>query len=218
MNTSNLKDFSLHLEQNKKATKRGISRRKKLYGVGVLDVAYSPSGIIDGVVAMCPAYAAWRGMLKRAYSGAHPSYVGVTVVSEWHSFSTFRAWWLDNVIDGFQLDKDILEYPNKIYGPDTCVYIPAHINTFLSDSRKIRGEYPIGVTFDTFTNNFQASCKNGEGKKLNLGRYSTPDEAHKAWKRYKTEKLQDMRKELDSIHPKLYPQMLKIINSHCKDS
>lgn len=37
-----------------------------------------------------------------------PSYIGVTVCDEWRSFMKFREWWLENHVDGWQIDKDLL--------------------------------------------------------------------------------------------------------------
>jgi len=49
-------------------TKQSIAQRKLVYGVGINDAEYQVNPAIDGSRVMCPAYAAWHGMMKRCYS------------------------------------------------------------------------------------------------------------------------------------------------------
>ena len=44
--------------------------------------------------------------------------------------------------DGKHLDKDLLVCNNKVYSPETCVFVPREINQFLTKSNNSRGKYP----------------------------------------------------------------------------
>lgn len=74
----------------------------------------------------------WDGILCRCYSEDRvikfPSYRDCTVHEDWHNFQNFAKWFEENYIEGWHLDKDILVPGNKIYGPDTCCFVPQEIN------------------------------------------------------------------------------------------
>lgn len=164
-----------------------MRKLKLVYGVGVND---SPTPISirlsDSYTWKCPFYQRWTDVLRRCYSQKHlekyPTYVGCTVATEWHLFSTFKAWMKEQEWEGKEIDKDILFHKNKVYGPNTCVFIPNALNLFLLDHAAGRGEFPIGVNFDKNTGKFRSQCKNPFTKKTeNLGLYTDPETAHKVW-------------------------------------
>ena len=78
-------------------------------------------------------YQVWRDMLRRCYETKslekRPTYKGCTVVPEWHNFQVFSAWFIENYILGYHLDKDIKITGNRIYGPDTCMFVTPAENT-----------------------------------------------------------------------------------------
>lgn len=74
----------------------------------------------------------WRAMLRRCYytrpDGYRKwkTYDDCSVCNEWLTFQTFAAWYADNhPNDGgeYQLDKDINEAGNKVYGPHACMFV-----------------------------------------------------------------------------------------------
>lgn len=167
-------------------------KSKLVYGVGVNDADYEIRYKQDGVVVLCPFYAKWEGMLKRCYCVKYhvkkPTYIDCSVCSEWLNFSNFKAWMEKQDWQGKQLDKDLIFRNNKVYSPDTCVFVDATANAFTTDCKASRGAWPIGVYFDAQSNRFMASCSNPFKKKLErLGSFSCPTEAHQAWKKRKHE-------------------------------
>ena len=161
-------------------------RNRFVHGVGVNDADYPINPVVDGKRVMCPYYQSWMNMFRRCYSAkyqdANPSYKGCSVSAEWHSFMTFRAWMSAQDWKGFHLDKDILIEGNKIYGPDTCVFIDREVNWLLNDCAAARGDLPLGVT--RHYKNYRAQCfKNG--KKISLGTYAAAEEAHLAYLAFK---------------------------------
>ena len=111
------------------------------------------------------------------------------------------------------LDKDILVKNNKIYSPNTCVFVPTNINTLFTKSNKSRGKYPIGVFFHKDANKYEAHCSifyNGKSKLKHLGLYNTIDDAFKVYKESKEANIKQIADEYkDKIPDKLYEAMYK---------
>ncbi len=108
--------------------------KKLVYGVGINDADYkvntlSPSG---DKWLRCPIYTQWKNMMARCYGKSthkrQPTYVGCSVHPEWHSFTRFRGWMVTQDWEGKQLDKDFRVNGNKVYGPDTCIFLSRKAN------------------------------------------------------------------------------------------
>ena len=105
-------------------------------------------------------------MLARCYSEKvhlkQPTYIGCTVVKDWLTFFNFKQWMVTREWKG-----------NKVYSPETCIFIPQKLNSFITDSSSTRGQLPIGVTFSKVLEKYKAYCRD-----LFTG-------THLAWKQYK---------------------------------
>lgn len=165
---------------------------KLLYGVGILDADY-PTRIQEYIVDengkrkrvtvwRCPIYTMWSNMLQRCYSLTtkewQQSYIGCTVVKDWHRFSTFSSWVLKQDWEGKQLDKDLLVLGNKEYGPETCIFLTKKVNAFLRINSK--SGLP-GATWDKERNKWFSCCNGLDNKTIALGRYATEQQAHIEW-------------------------------------
>lgn len=196
--------LSEHYRKTRPAGKPSLARRRLVCGVGVNDADYM------AVVGKerCQAYMQWCGMIRRCYNESEhekcPTYAGCSVDSEWHSFMAFRSWWLEHHRDGFELDKDLLVTGNKVYSPMSCVFVPPSINLFLTDCRAARGKWPIGVSLQNPGGRFRARCRDGRGAQVLLGSFSSPSEASLAWQRFKLDRLESMRADMDAIDPRIY--------------
>lgn len=141
----------------------------------------------------CPYYTRWTNMLKRCYDPLHraafPTYEGCYVCDEWIYFTNFKAWMEQQDWQGNQLDKDILFPGNKVYSPDTCVFVSPKVNSFILEHNAGRGPWPLGVSQEKKTGKFIAQCYPVLRTKANskIGIFDTPEEAHQAWLTYKTE-------------------------------
>ena len=134
-----------------------------------------------------PFYVTWHSMLRRCYDPKlherNPAYKGATVCDEWALFSTFKKWMLDQDWQNKHLDKDILVENNSVYSPNTCIFVPKHINNFFTDRKNHRGPYPVGTYFNTKYQKYLAYCRNPISKKKEyIGSYDCPKKAHLAWK------------------------------------
>lgn len=188
-----------------------MKKPRKVYGVGINDANYAvgPRGP-DGKQAWCPYYDTWKGMLERAYSpklhARRPTYIGVTVCEEWHSFMAFRAWMETQDWQGKHLDKDIIAPGNKVYSPDTCVFVSPALNTLLLDCGAARGENPIGVNWDKRDKKYYSRIKIA-GREKYLGRFTCPHEAHMAWRKAKVRVIRDAAREQDD--PRIYAGLMR---------
>ena len=178
---------------------------KLIYGVGVNDLPYRAEvrgwstekggKRIWKTVFLCKYYTVWNHMLERCYSEKYlerkPSYIGVSVCSEWLYASAFKKWMEQQDWQGKSLDKDIIVPGSKLYSPDTCAFVLKATNSFVTASDACRGDYPVGVTLFKPTGKYQARCKNPFTQEEEyLGCFLTPEEAHEAWCKRKNELAQ----------------------------
>lgn len=103
----------------------------------------------------------WYSMLTRCYGSRYlRTYKDCTVHPDWHNFQNFAKWYEENYIENYHLDKDILVPGNKVYGPDTCCFVPVIINCQFRESRKTK--YGKGIV------------KRGNVFQVYLGKNNTP--------------------------------------------
>lgn len=135
---------------------------------------------------------------------------------EWHNFQVFSKWHEENhySIENkiMCIDKDLLQKGNKIYSPDTCVFVPQFINTLFVKRNSKRGDLPIGVTRDKKAKSYSATCNNNKGESFHLGSYNTPEEAFLAYKLYKEQVIKNVANEYKNQIPhKLYEAMMNYV-------
>lgn len=187
---------------------------KTVYGIG-----YLGSGNYEAHEngKLTKVYDTWKGMLKRCYDPKYhkrnPSYANCNIFQEWHNFQNFGEWDEDNYyeIEGEKmcLDKDILYKGNKIYSPDTCIYVPQTINTLFIKCDRSRGSSPIGTNYYK-NGKYVAHCslinpETGKSKQKTLGYYNTEQEAFEVYKQFKENYIKQVADEYkDKIPSKLY--------------
>ena len=161
-------------------------------------------------------YTKWKGMLERCYDPKYSiknnTYIDCTVCDEWHNFQNFAEWYDNNYyeIDNEKmcLDKDILIKGNKIYSPDTCVFVPQSINKLFTKRDVRRGDLPIGAYYKKQNKKYGAVCNIKESVRKHLGYYDTPEEAFQAYKHFKENYIKQVANEYkDRIPEKLYYAM-----------
>lgn len=187
-------------------------------GLGVMDVKGGARITItdnDGVKkrVKSPFYMRWHSMFDRCYSEAYlsrnPSYVGCEVSPEWYLFSTFKEWMEKQNYEGMCLDKDILVIGNKVYSPDTCLFVPPNINLLVTDCTARRGDSPLGVYYNEKRGKYIAACSNQHGQQVKLGQFNDADKAHEAWRQFKLNIVHSMKNDLDEIDIRLYDSLIK---------
>ena len=160
------------------------------------------------------SYNTWRCMIRRCgetWQQDNPAYRGCECVEEWLDFENFESWYNENYYDigeRLDLDKDILVPGNKVYGPETCVFVPRVINIIFTRDGK-RSIYPVGVRFNKKTGKYQAVCTVGSRVKT-IGLYSTPAEASIAYKLFKAEAIRNIAESYKPRIPgKVYESIMK---------
>ena len=79
------------------------------------------------------------------------------------------------------------------------MFVPQRINSLLTKSDNSRGKNPIGVHPNS-SGNYQVQCRNGYGKLIPLGTYSTEEEAFNVYKEYKEKIIKEV---IDSYEGKI---------------
>lgn len=192
---------------------------KNVYDKSIYGVAYLGEGDYKTVIPNgkhTSIYDTWRGILTRCYSEKwlekHPTYIGCTICEEWLNFQNFAKWYDDNYyeVEGerIQIDKDILIKGNKLYSPETCIFVPERINLLFVFKSK-EGKLPMGVTFSKKHNKYRVSCSNVNGWHMNIGEYDTVEEAFETYKKAKEKVIKQVAELYKSKIPKkLYNAML----------
>lgn len=121
-------------------------------------------------------YLVWRAMLSRCYTPSKRTsytYEDCYVCEEFKDFQYFATWCNRQIgfnTVGYQLDKDILFQGNKIYSPDTCVFIPKDLNCF---NRVNEGMYLQGVCWHDKTGKYRARVQDiNTHERVHLGLYA----------------------------------------------
>jgi len=150
-------------------------------------------------------YNVWRNMIIRCYNSKaqlkQPAYIGCSVHHDWHCFQNYAKWYYENKTEDWYVDKDILFKGNKVYSPETCCFVPNEINVLFTNSRKSRGEFPVGV--QKYSRKFKVALSIN-GKHVYLGLFSTIEEAFQI---YKTTKESHIKEVANLWRPRIMPKV-----------
>lgn len=161
-------------------------------------------------------YRLWDNMISRCkVGGSHqtrePSYIGCSIHPDFIKFQDFAEWCHNQIgfgVEGYQLDKDILVQNNKVYGPDTCCFVPQKLNKLLVHRRSNRGEFPTGVCYCKLTDQYKSRITI-DGKGIHIGLFKTPDQAESA---YKIAKFKEIQRQAEiwktEIDPRVYAALM----------
>lgn len=165
------------------------------------------------------SYNTWRNMLDRCFNKKCCNYknygaIGVSVCDEWKNYSNFKKWFNDNyyTLEGekVELDKDILIDGNKIYSPQTCVFVPSTINVLFKRYKR-NNSLPRGVKKkgDKFTARIVK-----HKHEIYLGIYNTPQEAHSVYIKNRNLYLLELAEFYKTNIPnKLYKRLIEIAHT-----
>lgn len=145
------------------------------------------------------AFKRWSDMFLRCYdpyylnNDKYIAYRDVVVCEEWHNYQVFAEWYYENYVEGFELDKDFLFVGNRVYSPQTCIFLPKRINIFIANKMRKRenssgGHAGIsirklknGITYVIKCNNFDTS------EEIYLGRNKELEYAIDIYNKYRYE-------------------------------
>lgn len=162
-----------------------------IYNIGITDVDYP--------VNKCPFYTKWTDMLKRCYSQKYlkkqPTYLGCSVCEEWKYLSNFKRWMETQDWKEKHLDKDILFLNNKIYSPETCIFISPSLNSFMTNSSLKNTSGFNGVVLEKRTLKWVSKIWK-ESRGYNIGTYHSKEEAYYY---YKVERNKELLKWIEKM-------------------
>lgn len=149
-----------------------------------------------------------------SYMGSENQFEGFQEFVKWSQLEIGYAGVSNNRV--WPLDKDLFNFGNRVYSPETCIFVPPNVNAFTTMSSAQRGIQPVGVHLATDTTNTFISRCHENGKSVNLGRYTCPKEAHRAWQVKKVAVGREMAKGFKNSHFKLYRNLNDWV-SHIED-
>ena len=135
-------------------------------------------------------YLVWYSMLTRCYSKTYhgrEAYKDCYVCDEWLNFQNFADWFHKNYKEGLVLDKDKKIKGNKVYSPETCVFITSKENITLANTqqREYKLISPEGIVTTFYSiKDFceQNNLDRGAISRLTRGKIKSS----KGWKPYDT--------------------------------
>lgn len=168
-----------------------INIKKKLVcGIGINDY----DGLIKNDDKTIKSHHIWSAMISRCYNIKDKKYhqygaKGVKVCDKWLYFSNFKKWFDENyrydlVEQGIKiaLDKDLMSNNSKIYSPQTCMFLPEKINSFISNVKSSNTSGFTGVYWFKRDNKWKSQItKFDTGKVTHLGYYDDIENANKAY-------------------------------------
>ena len=180
----------------------------RLYGVG-----YIGEGEYD-YKNNKRCYQTWQQMLVRCYDPKfyekNSTYRNCLVCEEWLNYQNFAKWYYDNYYEIpneiINLDKDILYKGNKLYSPETCIFVPQKINDLFVKNNVRRNKLPMNIIPNK--NKYVVYCNN-YNKRNYIGSYKTIEEAFQAHKNYKENIIKERIDNYEGIIPEPHYSKLK---------
>ncbi len=129
----------------------------------------------------------------------------------WQYYQDFAEWFHSQVgsnIVGWHLDKDIIIPGNKVYGPDTCCFVPQSLNKLLTHNKTTKGEFDVGVHLKKSSGKYGATISI-DTIRHHIGYFETPEEASVA---YQIAKIKDIHRQANlykgMIDPRAYDALI----------
>lgn len=168
--------------------------KKLVLGVGILGTGKSRVNN-----KLTPAYSLWQNMIRRCYSGRDKSYDSSLVCEEWLYFPNFESWFIKNHREGCSLDKDILVPGNKLYSPETCVFVPHSLNAAVvqGNGRQKKDSLPKGVYITPARKDGSHAYQVKVGNYY-VGTFSNPEDACEHFKEARKTLVLDRARKLHS--------------------
>lgn len=157
------------------------------------------------------SYKVWRSILQRCFNKKvhiiRPTYSNVRVCDEWLKFSNFKEWFDKNYPydlekKGFrlELDKDLLSGDEKIYSPETCVFLPHTVNNFLANKTSRNTSGYSGVSWHKSIAKWEVRInKFNSNKTVALGCYDNINDARDRYLQARKEELCTIKDYLHSL-------------------
>ena len=157
----------------------------------------------------------WNNIVRRTSEGKS-CYSNVTVCEEWLDFKNFKSWYEKNYPHQikevkFHLDKDWLQqgFENKVYSPETCIFLPQSVNKFLTNIKTTNTSGFVGVR--EYNYGFNCRIKDFVSGKRIFKSFKTFDECVAYYKEYRYKNLYNIYLYLCKLKYIEESKLIKII-------
>ena len=103
------------------------------------------------------AYGVWYHMLRLVKNDPDNN----SICEEWKDYNNFLEWYDKNYysVDDEKMDllKDIFDRNNKLFSPDTCVFVPYRITRLLK-GKTSKTDLPVGVGKKKNSDMYYSTC------------------------------------------------------------
>lgn len=171
---------------------------------------------IEPIQYRTSAYNLWMGINRRCRAGKGNE-VYLSTENKFEDFQSFAEWCqsqygyleTDELGKRWQIDKDLF---GEHYDPDTCVFLPAALNSLLKSVPEKVSNLPTGVTIDNSNDRKQIYkvryFRYGKGC-IGQARFYCPIEAHENWKENRFKSLLEASKD-DNLSSRVRFQLFKL--------
>lgn len=142
------------------------------------------------------AYGVWYHILRKVKNDPDNN----KICEEWKDYNNFLEWYDKNYysVDGekMELVKDFFDKENKLYSPDTCIFVPYRIIRLLQGSKaNSNTKLPTGVGKKKNSDTYYSTCaiiKNGKKTTIRHSGFNTPKEAYKQYVKDRKKYIKDV--------------------------
>lgn len=160
--------------------------KRRMCGVGYSGMSTQEKGYRE------KSYIRWKNMIQRCYDQKvqnkyKPEYKDKTVCEEWQNYANFKIWFDEHYVpddNQLDLDKDLLVQGNKVYSPETCVFLKHYQNMLFERWG------------DCITKSKDGTFRVDKRKKMSYGTYEEAAEVVIARRQEKIERVAEKNKGL----------------------
>lgn len=162
------------------------------------------------------AYQAWAQMIVKTTNPEASGYVADGVIcKDWLTFSKFKAWFEENYVDGWVMDRGIISPEDNMFSPEHCVFVPRYLSRF-ARKQKINNKCDLHGVTKIEREGVDAVFISGiyvAGKQMHIGSFKTAIDAHKAYINRRMEVAKNYKAICESIRPGLFDCLIKRVKS-----
>jgi hypothetical protein len=134
-------------------------------------------------------YSSWQSIKNRIKNDSR-----LVLDSAFETFEDYYNWYTSQKgynVAGWRLHRKVFNKNNIQYTPDELCFLPPLLYGALQKNKNVRGDYPIGVSYNSKAGTFQAFMSYGEDQSVALGSFANEIDA---FNMYKHEKEKYIRK------------------------
>lgn len=149
------------------------------------------------------------------YQSIQPTYRTCEIGPSFRVFENFAQWYTSQEgsnLPEYHLDKDILDYGNKVYCKEKCLVVPRELNMFLT-FKTISRDMPVGVCYFPHRGTKYVAQINISNKLQNLGYFNSAEEAFDVYVNAKENEAFRWYKRLSSGEFVVSPKVVEVMKN-----